>query len=163
MMARNRPIDLTTDDLRTIIDSVEAISGWWCIRATYVPSPTSRTSGTRWAYLFWVGPPSSDIVPSVAITRQIYGYRITVFDVLEFCASGSFEMMECSDLTSTVELVGQIIDEIREMALDHAMPDATAFASRLAQIHRKSGDELARQSELQGFILASMPTDIKSS
>ena len=157
-------VDLTTGDLRAIIESVESMSGCWRIRATYAPSPESSDSATRWAYLFWAGPPSADVVPSVAISHHIGGYSITVFDPLEFCASGVFETMECSDLAGTIELIRQIVTEAEEIALDHAMPELTAFVSCLAQIHRRPGEEPSQQVvELQDIILASMPTDAKHS
>jgi len=160
----DRLVDLTTDDLCAITKSVGSRSGCWRIRATYAPSSAFSDSATRWAYLFWSGPPSEDVVPSVAITRHIGGYTITVFDPLEFCASGAFDTMENSDLTCTIDLVCQIITEAEEIALDRAMPDVTAFVSCLARMHRKPGEQLSQQTvELQHFVLASMSTDTKPS
>jgi hypothetical protein len=55
---------------------------------TRAPSPDTRWNATLWAQLVWIGPPSEDGVPSVAITRRTSGYAVTILDPLEilgFC------------------------------------------------------------------------------
>ena len=143
---KHQLIDVTPDDLRAIIESIESQSGFWRIRATYAPSPHSRRGGTRWAYLFWAGPPSEDIVPAIAITRHVAGYTIAVLDVLELSTAGAFEVMECIDLVSAVELAGAIISEAREIAMDHAGPDPTTFASCLANLRGRPEGECHSQA-----------------
>ena len=161
LKSNHRPIDLTTDDLRAVIESVESGSAFWRMRATYAPSPARRRSATRWTYLFWAGPPSADIVPSLAITRHSGGYTVTIFDAMEFCASGSFETKECADLSCAIELVRQIITEAGELALDHAVPDVVALACCLAQIHRKPREAPSqRDTQLQKIILTLTSTDV---
>ena len=159
-----RSVDLTTDDLRAIIESTESQSAFWRIRATYASGPRSRSSGTRWAYVFWAGPPSEDIVPAVAITRHVAGYRIIILDALELFASGTLEAMECTDLGSALELVREFISEAQEIALDRAVPDLAARIVCLEQLRRPSGEEHARQTIiLRDLILDLMSTDVRPS
>lgn len=162
--SKNRSVDLTTDDLRAIVKSIETQSAFWRIRATYAPSPHSRRGGIRWAYLFWAGPPSDDSVPTMAITRHVAGYTITVLDALELFASGAFEMMECTDLGNSVEALGAIISEAQEIALDRAEPDLTTFASCLANLRGKPDEAKSQDIKtLHEVILDSMPNDVQHS
>jgi hypothetical protein len=151
--SNHSPIDLTTGDLRAIIEAVESGSALWRIQATCAPGPVHRAGSAKWAYLFWIGPPSTDIVPSLAISRDIGEYRVTIFDPLEFYANGSFEEMHCADILSTIDLVRQIITEAGELALDHAAPDVAALQWSPPQIHRNPGEEPSqRDTELQNIV-----------
>ena len=82
--------------------------------------------------LSWVGPPSEDVVPPLAITRHRTGYRVFILDPLELFASGRFETKDCSDFACAVQAVLEIIDEARETALDRPSADVVALAALLA-------------------------------
>ena len=88
-----------------------------------------QRDGRTW---YWVGPPSEDIVPPLAITRHHAGYRVFILDPMELFTSGRFEAKDCSELACTIRVVLEIIDEARETALDRAPPDVTALAALLA-------------------------------
>lgn len=155
--AQSRPTDLTADDLRALTESVESLTSYWRIKVTRAPGPGARSGATRWAYLYWAGPPSEDIVPPLAITRHRRGYRIFVLDPLELFASGTFEANDCEDLSRTVETLVGLIDEAREAALDRSKLDMTTLASLLAT--RRPG----QTTEIQKLILAAMRTDAMNS
>jgi hypothetical protein len=154
---QSRPTDLTADDLRALTGSVESLTGYWRIKVTRAPGPDAGSGATRWAYLYWAGPPSEDIVPQVAVTRDRKGYRIFILDPLELFASGMFEAKDCGDLARALEVVLEVINEARETALDRSGPDVTTLASLLAT--RKPRES----AEIRELILATMPTGILNS
>jgi hypothetical protein len=153
--SKNRLVDLTIDDLKSIIESVKAFTGFWRVRGTYASGPNSGSVATRWAYLFWVGPPSEDIVPVIAITRRTEGYRITVLDPLEYFASGAFEAMDCSDFFGTIQLAREIMHEARDDALNRGDRGLTMLTECLTKLPH--GSQYAEG--VAELILSSMPTD----
>ena len=153
--SKNRLLDLTIDDLKSIIEAMKAFTGFWRVRGTYASGPDSSSVATRWAYLFWVGPPSEDIVPVIAITRRTEGYRITVLDPLEYFASGAFEAMDCSDFSSTIQLACEIMDEACDAALNRGDRGLTMLTGCLTQLR----DGSPEAADMQELVMSSMPTD----
>ena len=151
---QTRPTDLTADDVRALTGSVETFTGYWRIKATRAPGPDAGSGAARWAYLYWVGPPSEDVVPPLAITRHRTGFRVFILDPLELFASGRFETKDCSDLACALQVVLEIIDEARETALDRPSPDVVALATLLATRKPRENRKIRRS------LPAATPADI---
>jgi hypothetical protein len=115
--ARNNPADLSLIDVQTIRESITARTACWGIRSSRGPGPLSPSSGRRWAYVYWDGPPSDDIIPALAVSRCVLWYHITILDPLEFFSRGAFETTQRHDLAGATELIVELMWEFREMAL----------------------------------------------
>jgi len=128
--ARTTLLDLSLTDVQTIRSRIESSTAFWGLRTTRGPSPLSKLHGPRWAYLFWEGPPSRDMVPSLAVLRCADTYRITIIDPLELFASGNFETTERSDLASAVDLIEELLHEARECAMYNSLPSRISASAR---------------------------------
>ena len=126
----NSLLDLSLADIQTIRTRIESSTAFWGLRTTRGPSPLSRLSGPRWAYLFWDGPPSRDMVPSLAVLRCADTYRITILDPLELFSSGNFESIERGDLASAVDLIEELLHEARECAMYSSLPSRNSSSTR---------------------------------
>jgi hypothetical protein len=133
---RNNLLDLSLTDVQIIRARIDSSTAFWGLRTTRGPNPSSRLNGPRWAYLFWEGPPSHDIVPGLAVLRCVDTYRITILDPLELFSSGKFETIERSDLMSAVDLIEELLLEARECAMYGSPPSRISTSNRArADLH----------------------------
>lgn len=132
-LAQANPVDLSPVDVQIIRERIQARTAFWGVRTTRAPGPFPRRDGSRWAYLFWDGPPSMDIVPALAVSRCVDTYQITILDMLELFSRGNFETIQRSDLGDALDLIEALLLEAREVVMSNSASQPTIGASTCAR------------------------------
>jgi len=131
----NESYAMTPEEVQGIRDAINSFTGYWRVCASFGPGPDSPESGDLWTYLFWVGPPGSDIVPAIAVSRNSQGYRLTIYDLFEYCSERKFETFDFSTFAEAVKVLRGLVDEFADNALELSWPSESLLIARLQERH----------------------------
>ena len=153
------PLSLTDQDISSLRTRTETATAFWQLRVTFGPGPGSQRGHTRWAYLYWSGPPSADLVPTLAVTRDLVNYNITIIDCMGYLSGSEFESLSRSTLAEIIELLCETITNLTIDALDRNCDTVSILTERLtAEMNSTvSTDAVASREEIAISILQEMP------
>lgn len=146
---------LTKEDIRAVTDGVRSSTAFWAARASWQAGPYSRAGNVRWAYLYWIGPPAEGIVPSIAVTRDCSGYRVTIVDPLEYFGQGHFEVHLRPTAQSAARLACEIAAELKDCVLRRPEASMSELLSLLIQVRsgaHAGGEGVADQSLTEAML-----------